>query len=376
MNWSGFHKLPLAKRLERVATHAGLSPEDLAAITAASGLPLERSEAFIENAAGSYPLPLGFAVGFQIDGEDVVVPMAVEESSVIAAACNGAKMAGNLETGATEPVTIGQVEIRDPANPEAFWSHRASWIEQLNKEVPSMVKRGGGVRDLTIRLMHGRAVLHIHLDTRDAMGANAVNTLCEFLAPNAAEALGGRIGLRILSNLSTERMAWATARIPVANLGEDVAKAMVEANEFAILDPYRAATHNKGILNGIDPVVIATGNDWRAVEAGAHAYAGLDGYRSLTHYELDGTTLVARLALPLSVGTVGGVTKLHPVAAACLSVLGNPSAQRLARIMCAVGLAQNISALRALSSEGIQAGHMALHAKNASLRKANDSTTD
>lgn len=365
--------------MAKIATHANLSAEEVAVLTAASALPKERSEAFVENAAGSFPLPLGFAVGFQVDGEAVVVPMAVEESSVIAAACNGAKMAGNITTGATDPITIGQVEIRDAAEPEAFWTHREEWMVWLNEQIPSMVARGGGVRDVTIRLMPGRAVLHIHLDTRDAMGANAVNSLCEALAPKAAEALGGRVGLRILSNLSTERMAWATAQVPVAAIGEDVAKAMVEANEFAILDPYRAATHNKGILNGMDPVVIATGNDWRAVEAGAHAYAGLDGYRALTHYELGGErndTLIARLALPLSVGTVGGVTQLHPVAAACLKVLGNPSAQRLARIICAVGLAQNISALRALSAEGIQAGHMALHAKNEALRKANDATSD
>lgn len=358
-----------------VAAHADLSEAETAAVEAVGGLPRSHAEGFIENCAGFLPLPLGFAVGFQIDTEDVVVPMAVEESSVVAAACNGARMAGNFTTGATEPVTIGQVEIRNAVAPEAFFAQRENWIKALNDEIPSMVARGGGVRDLTLRLMPGRAVIHIHLDTRDAMGANAVNTLCEWLAPQAAEAMQGRIGLRILSNLSTERMAWAEAKIPIAGLGKETAQAMVEANEFALVDPYRAATHNKGILNGIDPVVIATGNDWRAVESGAHAYAGLDGYRALTHYEVQDEYLLARIALPLSVGTVGGVTKLHPVAQTCLKILGNPSAQRLARIMAAVGLAQNISALRALASEGIQAGHMALHQKNADMRKTNDSGT-
>jgi hydroxymethylglutaryl-CoA reductase len=360
--------------MQTIAEATSLSEAETSQLQAA--LPADLTETFIENSAGSFGLPLGFAVGFNIDGTDTIVPMAMEESSVVAAACNGARIAGEFRTGATEPITIGQVEIRAPASPEAFAANRKGWISLLNKQIPSMVARGGGVRDLTLRLVPARAVIHIHLDTRDAMGANAVNSLCEFLGPLAATALDGRLGLQILSNLSTERMAWAEARIPVAAIGEKVANNMVEANEFAVVDPYRAATHNKGIMNGIDPVVIATGNDWRAVEAGAHAYAGLDGYRALTHYEIDGDHLVARIALPLSVGTVGGVTALHPTAKVCLKVLGNPSAQRLARIIAAVGLAQNISALRALSSEGIQAGHMALHEKNAKLRAPTNSTTD
>lgn len=356
-----------------VSEATGLSKAEASSLQAA--LPEELADKFIENSAGSFGLPLGFAVGFNIDGTDTVVPMAIEESSVIAAACNGARIAGEFRTGATDPVTIGQVEIRNPEAPEAFTANREDWIDLLNKQIPSMVARGGGVRDLTLRLVPGRAVIHIHLDTRDAMGANAVNTLCEFLGPLTADALQGRLGLRILSNLSTERMAWAEARMSIAQLGAEVAQAMVEANDFAIVDPYRAATHNKGIMNGIDPVVIATGNDWRAVEAGAHAYAGLDGYRALTHYEIDGGHLVARIALPLSVGTVGGVTSLHPTAKVCMKVLGNPNAQQLARIIAAVGLAQNISALRALSTEGIQAGHMALHAKNAEMRTDDSATT-
>jgi len=239
-----------------------------------------------------------------------------------------------------------------------------------------MVKRGGGVVAIVARPLaeHGRLVVHLHVDTRDAMGANVVNTICEELGPAIAQAAGGRLGLRILSNLATQRLVTARCLVPAAAVGGPaVVSAMVEANAFAIADPYRAATHNKGILNGIDPVAIATGNDWRAVEAGAHAYAALEGsYRALTRYtQLASGDLEAALTLPLAVGTVGGVTRLHPTAAVCLKVLGAPDATGLARIMAAVGLAQNLSALRALSTDGIQAGHMALHASNLDLaRKA------
>jgi hydroxymethylglutaryl-CoA reductase len=238
----------------------------------------------------------------------------------------------------------------------------------------SMVRRGGGIRAIVARPLpeSRRLVVHLHVDTRDAMGANAVNSLCEALGPAIAKAVGGRLGLRILSNLATERIATARCTVPAASLGgRDVAAAMVEANDYALADPYRAATHNKGILNGIDPVAVATGNDWRAVEAGAHAYAALGGtYRALTRYSLvSGGALRADLSLPLSVGTVGGVTRLHPTAAACLKVLGSPDSVGLARILAAVGLAQNLSAVRALSAEGIQAGHMGLHASNLDLAK-------
>jgi hydroxymethylglutaryl-CoA reductase len=237
-----------------------------------------------------------------------------------------------------------------------------------------MVKRGGGVVAIVARPLpgHRRLVVHLHVDTRDAMGANTVNALCESLGPAIAKAVRGRLGLRILSNLATERVVRARCTVPAAAVGgPDVVRAMVEANEFALADPYRAATHNKGILNGIDPVAIATGNDWRAVEAGAHAYAALGGsYKALTQYSRTrGGDLAVELALPLSVGTVGGVTRLHPTAAVCLKVLGSPDAVGLARIMAAVGLAQNLSAVRALSAEGIQAGHMALHEANLELAR-------
>ncbi len=378
-SWNGFHKRSLSERLQRISDWAGLSRSERDLLTAASGLPMDVAQGFVENVVGTFPLPLGVAVGFTVDDEDVVVPMAVEESSVIAAASHGAKMAaagGGFVTESMNPVTIGQVELRDVPDPagaaslvEAAAPH---WIGQLHALIPGMVSRGGGIRAFRTRVLDGnRVVLHVHVDTRDAMGANVVNTLCEALCPLAVEVLGGRPGLRILSNLATERVVTARCTVPATALGgADVVRAIVEANDFALVDPYRAATHNKGILNGIDPLVIATGNDWRAVEAGAHAFAAMEGsYRALTQYhQNEEGDLEASLTLPMSLGVVGGVTRLHPVAQVCLKILGNPDAMRLARIAASVGLAQNLSALRALATTGIQEGHMRLHARNLALQ--------
>jgi hydroxymethylglutaryl-CoA reductase len=376
--WSGFHRLHRRERLRRIAVAAGLSVADEAALSAA--LPLELAESFIENAVGSFPLPLGVAVNFVVDGRPVLVPMAVEESSVIAAASHGAKLAaalGGFRTEVMEPVTVGQVELRSvrdlAAARKAIARSRRAWMRLLDERIPAMVKRGGGVRGIEARAVgKGRLVLHLHVDTREAMGANVVNTLCEALAPLAAEALGARPGLRILSNLADQRLATATCTVPYGELGgKAAAKAIVEANRFALDDPYRAATHNKGILNGVDPVLVATGNDWRAVEAGAHAYAARTGsYRALTTYRQDAKgDLHASLTMPLAVGTVGGVTRLHPTAKACLKLLGEPDSRRLAAVCASVGLAQNLAALKALAGEGIQRGHMALHASNLALAR-------
>lgn len=370
MSWSGFHRLSRADRLHRLAEHASLDDDQVAALD--RGLPAEDAAAFVENFVGRFDVPLGVAVGFLIDGEDVVVPMAVEESSVVAAASHGAKLAragGGFETISPQPITIGQVELRDVAHARveaALEEHKTDWMLALDDLIPSMVARGGGVRDLVLRSVGDRSVVHIHLDCRDAMGANAVNTLAEGLAPWVAEATGARIGLRILTNLATQRITQASCRVPVEALGGDeVARAIVEANGFAQLDPFRAATHNKGIMNGMDPVCIATGNDWRALEAGAHAFAAQGGtYTALTEYRVDGDELVASIEVPIQVGTIGGVTRLHPSARSCLRLLGDPDAPRLSAIMAAVGLAQNLSALKALATEGIQRGHMSLHARN------------
>ena len=381
-DWRGFHRLPHAERLRRIQAHAGLDADATAALSAASALPLEAAEGFVENAVGTFPLPLGFAVGFVIDGRDVVVPMAVEESSVIAAASHGAKLAaagGGFTTRAGTPIMLGQLEIRcTDAEADGILRHIAQHeqrsIERLNLGIPSMVARGGGVLAIEAYQVPGRVVALLHVDTRDAMGANVVNTVCE-AAWQALEPPAGRPGVRILSNhLPAVRHAFARARIPVATLGgAAVAHAMVEAWQFARLDPFRAATHNKGIMNGVDPVLIATGNDWRAVEAAVHAFAAQAGsggrsYAGLGTYAVEGDELRAELDLPMPVGTVGGVTRLHPVARACLKVLGVEHGPELARIVVAVGLAQNIAALRALSVEGIQQGHMALHARNLAMQ--------
>ncbi|MGB0653038.1 MAG: hydroxymethylglutaryl-CoA reductase, degradative [Thermoplasmatota archaeon] len=374
--WSGFHRLDLAGRRDRLKDLAGLLDEELAALVQTATV--AQLEPLIENVVATYVLPLGIAGHFVVDGESVAVPMVVEESSVVAAASHGAKLAaanGGFRTEIAPPITIGQVELRDVADQNAAQAAAAAaargWVEQLNSSIPSMVTRGGGVRAIQARpIGDDRLVLHLHVDCRDAMGANLVNSLCERLGPLAAEALGARLGLRILSNLADQRLATARCTIPAAALGgPDAVAAIVEANDFALLDPYRAATHNKGILNGIDPVVVATGNDWRAIEAGAHAYAARDGaYRALTRYRVnDEGDLEAELSLPLSLGTVGGVTRLHPTARAAMRLLGDPDSTRLAAIVASVGLAQNVAALKALAGEGIQRGHMSLHARNLAL---------
>lgn len=376
--WSGFYKRPLEERRRLVAEHAGLDEEEAGLLFAGSALPVGLAERFVENVVGVFPLPLGIALHFVVDGSPVLVPMAVEESSVVAAASHAAKWAratGGFRTEVMDPVTIGQVEVRDLADPraaaEVVRREAAAWRVVLDASIPAMVERGGGVRDVVPRIVGDRLVVHLHLDTRDAMGANVTNRLCEALAPLVVGAVGGRPGLRILSNLATERLATARCTVPAEAVGGPrVVRAMVEANDLARIDPYRAATHNKGILNGVDPVVVATGNDWRAVAAGAHAYAALDGaYRGLTEYVATPEgDLEASVTLPLSLGTVGGVTSLHPVARVALKVLGDPDARRLAAVVASVGLAQNLAAVRALSGEGIQRGHMALHARNLALQ--------
>ncbi len=357
-----------------------MTEQEMDALTRLSALPHDLAEAFIENVVGTFPLPVGLAVNFVVDGTPVAVPMAVEESSVVAAASHGAKLAaagGGFRTKVAAPVSIGQVELRNVARPalakRVIAKNTAGWIRGLNKTIPRMVARGGGARAIEVHAAgKGRLVIHLLVDTRDAMGANAVNTLCERLGPLAAQATGATLGLCILTNLADRRLATASCIVPAKALGGAAAvRAIVAANDFAVADPYRAATHNKGIMNGIDPVLVATGNDWRAVEAGAHAYAARHGqYGPLTTYKATAKGLHASLTMPMAVGTVGGVTRLHPTAAAVLKVMGNPDARRLASIAVSVGLAQNLAALKALAGEGIQKGHMALHKRNLDLVRA------
>jgi len=342
---SGFYNWPLQERLEWVAQWAGLTEEEVAVLRGEAGLSPEQADRMIENVVGRYALPLGIALNFQVNGRDVLVPMVIEEPSVVAGASFAARLAregGGFRAGATPPEMIGQIQVLDvpdmAAAAAALVTERDRILAAASEVDPVLQRLGGGPRDLIVRVLPETPtgpmlVVHLVYDVRDAMGANAVNTACERLAPLIAEITGGRVGLRILSNLADRRLAWAECSIPAAALafdgfaGEQVARGIVEAWAFAAADPYRAATHNKGILNGIDAVALATGQDWRAIEAGAHAYAARSGrYTSLSTWGLDGEgNLVGRLELPLAVGVVGGATRAHPTA----RVAGPPPTTRV-----------------------------------------------
>lgn len=374
----GFYKLSMAERLKTVKEFGGLSDDEALALVGAGNVDSILSDKMVENAVGTMNLPLGIAVNFVINGRDYLVPMAIEEPSVVAAASNAAKMArekGGFWTSSTPPIMIGQVQltgIRDPSRVKHMILERKHDILELaNKQDPMLIKLGGGAHDLEVRIIHTakgpNVVVHLLVDVRDAMGANAVNTMAEAVAPLIESIAGGHVYLRILSNLAVHRLARARAVWSKEALGgEDVVDGIIEAYMFADADPYRCATHNKGIMNGIDAVVIATGNDWRAIEAGAHAYAARSGsYKPLTTFEKTPEgDLVGTIELPMAVGLVGGATKVHPTAKASVKLLGVQTAQQLGEIIAAVGLAQNLAALRALATVGIQKGHMSLHAKN------------
>lgn len=377
---AGFHKKSPRERLDLVAAFAGLDEGQVSHLANMGNLDPVLADKLIENVIGTMNIPVGIATNMKIDGEDVLVPMATEESSVVAAVCNAAKQ--NYDSGFLTSVSgnlmIAQVQAVEVADPAAARLRILARREEIKAACdacdPILLSLGGGFRDLEVRLLDTPSgtmvVTHLIVDTRDAMGANAVNTMAEKLAPSIAAWSGGRVYLRILSNLADRRLARAQAVWKAEDIGgPQVRDGIVSAYEFAAADPYRAATHNKGIMNGISAVVLATGNDTRAVEAGAHAYAARSGrYTSLTTYEVnkDGD-LSAAIELPLAVGLIGGATKVHPTARASLAILGVTTAERLARIIAAVGLAQNFSALKALATTGIQKGHMALHAQNIAM---------
>ncbi|MCP4680477.1 MAG: hydroxymethylglutaryl-CoA reductase, degradative [Deltaproteobacteria bacterium] len=378
---SGFFRLSTDDRIRKVAAYADLDTSAINDALGAGGLESAAADQLIENVIGTMALPFAVCTNFVIDGDELLVPMVIEEPSVVAAASKAALLAretGGFITEADPPITIAQIELLDVADMEravaALAARREEWIKRANATQPVLCDLGGGVRDIQLRPAvggngAGRLVVHLLVDCRDAMGANMVNTMAESLAPEMAELCGGRAGLRILSNLADHRLVRATVKVPVAALafgdypGERVRDGIVAASQFAEADPYRATTHNKGILNGIDAVVLATGNDWRAVEAGAHAYADRgNGYQPLATWRMDCEgALRGRLEMPLVVGTVGGMTRSHPVARLAIELLGNPGGPRLARVAAAAGLANNLAALRALSTEGIQRGHMKLH---------------
>lgn len=371
----GFYRLTISERHSRLE----LTENEIAALTH-GGVSLELANRLIENVIGVHAIPLGLATNFQINGRDYLIPMAIEEPSVVAAASHAAKLvrnAGGFTASADAPLMIGQVQVVDLADVDAAREKilaARDEILQLADSKSTLVEFGGGTRDLEVRVIRDTRVgamliVHLLVDVRDAMGANSVNTSCETIAPFIEKLTGGRVVLRILSNLADKRVARAQCRVRRADLGDAVARNIVAAQALAEVDPYRATTHNKGILNGIDAVVVATGNDWRAIEAGAHAYAARRGqYRALTTWDRDANgDLVGALELPIVSGIIGGTVNAHPLAKIALKILGVQTAPEFAGVLAAVGLAQNLGALRALAAEGIQQGHMALHARQIAI---------
>lgn len=383
----GFYNLPLEQRVEELAGIARLTPEEIKILSGEASLSPDQAQHMIENVVGVHPLPLGIGLNFLINGRDVLVPMVVEEPSIVAGASYMAKLArggGGFSASASAPEMIGQIQVIDVPDLHqaqlAILDERDGLLAEAAEVDPVLGKLGGGPRDIEVRLIKDSPigpflVLHLIYDVRDAMGANAVNTACERLSPRVEEITRGRVHLRILSNLADRRLAKAGCTIPLKSLAfgdypaEVVRDGILSAWAFAAADPYRAATHNKGIMNGIDAVVIATGNDWRAVEAGAHAYAARSGrYTSLTTWGTDPEgNLVGSLEMPMAVGIVGGATRVHPTAQVVLKIMGVATASQLAEIIVSVGLAQNLAALRALATEGIQRGHMNLHARQVAI---------
>jgi hydroxymethylglutaryl-CoA reductase len=379
----GFYKLTIEERRRLAAQTLGVDVRTLTRALRDGGLDLETADKTIENVLGTYALPFAVALNIQINGKDYLAPMVVEEPSVVAAASNAAKMiraGGGFEAEADDPIMIAQVQlddVPDAARASAAITDAVAELEEsANESVPGLVTRGGGVRGLEVRdLGEGMMVVHLLVDCRDAMGANLVNTVAEKVAPRIAELAGATVGLRILSNWSDKRCVRVRARVPAACLsldeheGGSVRDAIARASRFAEKDPYRAATHNKGIMNGVDAVVVATGNDWRAVEAGAHAHAARNGsYAPLCTWRVgDDGALEGSLEMPLALGIVGGPTRVHGGAQLGLEVAGAESAQELAMVVASVGMASNLAALRALGTDGIQRGHMALHARSVAI---------
>jgi hydroxymethylglutaryl-CoA reductase len=385
---SGFYNLSIAERRAKLTDVSNLTPEDLLPFST-GGLSAETADHMIENVIGIYSLPVGIGLNFMINGRDVLIPFVVEEPSIVAGVSFMAKLVragGGFTATTTESLMIGQMQLINVVNMDEarikLYEHKAELLENADRAESTLLKLGGGAKDLEIRLIEESPigpflVVHLIYDVRDAMGANAVNTACERLAPQIEAITGGKVHLRILSNLSDRRMARARCTVPVNELtvgfesfkGETVRDGIIAAYAFAASDPYRAATHNKGIMNGVDAVVLATGNDWRAIEAGAHAYAARSGrYTSLSTWGKDANgNLVGTIEIPMAVGIVGGATRVHPAAQAAVKLMGIKTAAELAEIIACVGLAQNMAALRALATEGIQRGHMSLHARQVAL---------
>ncbi|MCI4409514.1 MAG: hydroxymethylglutaryl-CoA reductase, degradative [Thermofilum sp.] len=376
-----FYKKTLEERLNIVAEYAGLTQEEVALLKNFGNLDPKIADSMIENVIGAMSYPFAVAVNFLINGKDYLVPMVIEEASVVAAASNAARVMrrdGGIKSIATQPVMIGQIQVvgvKDPWHKRMIiLEHKDEIIQKANEVDPVLVKFGGGAKDVEARVVEGprgpMIIVHLLVDVRDAMGANAVNTMAEKVAPMIERLTGGRVLLRIISNLADRRLVRSWVKVYKEDIGgEEVVDAIVDAWAFAAADPYRAATHNKGIMNGVIAVALATAQDHRAIEAGAHAYAARTGrYVPLSTWEKDQDgNLVGTLEMPMAVGIIGGATKVHPIAKIALKILGVKTATELAEVMGAVGLAQNFAALRALATEGIQKGHMRLHARNLAI---------
>ena len=377
-SYSGFFKLPMEKRLSEVAEFASLTEEERGILSSADSLDADKADHMIENVIGKFALPMGVAINFTINGRDVIIPMVCEEPSVVAACSNAAKMArpsGGFKASSSGNVMIAQIQVMGVPTPSASKSmileKKGEIIRICNEKDPVLVKMGGGVKDVEVRIIETlegtMVIVHLLIDTGDAMGANAVNTMAEAVAPYIEEITGGSVELRILSNLADHRLVRARAVWKKEDIGgQEVVDKILNAYAFAEADSYRAATHNKGIMNGIVPVVIATGNDTRAIESGAHSYAARKGrYTSLTTWEKDENgDLVGSIEMPRAVGLVGGATKIHPAAKTAVKILGIDTAAELGQIIACAGLANNLAAMKALATEGIQRGHMSLHARN------------
>jgi hydroxymethylglutaryl-CoA reductase len=375
---SGFYKLTPKKRVEIVKEFAGLSNEECGLLQNCDSLTLEAADRMIENVIGKFPMPLGIGVNFLINSRDYMIPMVIEEPSVVAAASYAAKMAregGGFHTSSTPPVMIGQIQVVNLKSPEKakqqILENKQRIIKKANDQDPVLTSLGGGAKDLDAKIINTTVgpmlIVELYVDCRDAMGANAVNTMAEAVAPLVENLTEGHVYLRIISNLATKRLARAWCTVPKEAVGgEEVVNGIINASAFAAADPYRAATHNKGVMNGIAAVILATGNDHRAIEAGAHAYAALKGrYTSLSVWKkTEKGDLKGMIELPMAVGLIGGAVRTHPIAKIALKILGVKTANEFGEVLAAVGLAQNLGALRALAHEGIQRGHMSLHARN------------
>ena len=381
----GFYKKKPSERLEYVKKFANLSEEETNAIGGYGALGEETANRMIENVVGTFPLPLGIAANFMVNKKEYMVPMAVEEPSVVAAATHmakGTRKTGGISADSDDPIMIGQIQLVNLDDPfkakEQIIEKKEELVKLANEQDPILVKFGGGCKGIEVRVLDSETgpmvITHLLVDCRDAMGANAVNTMAEAVAPRLETITGGRVYLRIISNLAIYRKTRATAVWPAEFLGgEEVVDGIIEAFAFACADPFRVATHNKGIMNGIDPVVIATGNDWRAIESGAHTYGQWkEGHDSFTNWKkTENGDLEGTIEIPMAVGLVGGATATHPTAKACVKILDVKipgGAAELSQVICAVGLCQNLGALRALASEGIQRGHMGLHARNLAVQ--------